>query len=70
MIHLEVNFIEDGEEKVNRNLIPLAFEYISDKNELHVYDNYEQWSSRHWKEPKPHKIYTNVTSVAYWDDTK
>lgn len=68
MIHLEVNFTEDGEKKVNRNLMPMAFEYLSDKKELHIYDNYGQWCSRHFREPEPHKIYTNVTSIQYWDD--
>ena len=73
MIHLEVNWIdENGEAKVRRDIRPLAFINNIETKEVHIFYNQDEWHRYHVMRDKSQapEIYTNVTSVEYWDDGK
>lgn len=61
MIHLEVNWMEDGQEKVLRDIRPLAFR--TKNNTIFIYE-----TLREYYEHNPSKIFHNATSMTYWDD--
>lgn len=62
MTHIEVNWIEDGQEKVLRDIRPLAFR-ATQNNILFIYD-----TLREYYEHNPSRVFNNVTRIAYWDD--
>ena len=62
MIHLEVNWMEDGQEKVLRDIRPMAFR-TRQNNILFIYDTLREYYERN-----PSTTFYNVTSITYWDD--
>lgn len=62
MIHLEVNWMEDGQEKVLRDIRPLAF-ITTQNNVLFIYE-----TLREYYEHTPSRVFYNITSMTYWDD--
>ena len=66
MVHLEVTnkpIAIEGEVLTHRDITCIAFEYMQEKRELAIYENYKQLYDK-----TPGYWFVNVETITYWDD--